>query len=641
MTAINIALNNQSVVDDLVSCEIIHNAGDFCKAMRLEFETQYWWSQCDPTDNNNFGELIFKVIIGDDTFEFLCEERETVSKKDGLGFTVWGRSKQALLASPYSKTITDTDDTSHPWQTDNIQVSTLIAYVIANYCSYSVTVTWNASLENFIIYKDTFSASRQSPIEVISSMAQVIGAELVAQNDGSLLIEPYTVSEGSSTESFNDLDDIIQLSESIDYPSGDSAVTIYGYEDPSADTIASIETETISDSTTVLPGVDHLFKVYYYHSDGNKKPRIQFRDSYGIINADDELDIYLLSDDSLVEDLSVLNGDVYGIRELGTETITETVELYWGQGNKSKTPADGNMLVEGDVTLPFATQEVSYDVNYITFWIRSGAEQEHKAFLYFDDESANNVYTFTVTVSTADVCSGLTLEWKAGTPAPIGVSYANIGIAVYNPSGLELSDSYCNFGVTPTYDRTSTEVFTTVEVFFQNGEATLNYPVFSLTDISWHDTSVNPDIIWQKGSKVLRVNEFVDVDEHYYVTADITYTTEYDIYIVRVPGSGLWGENMQIWFAFGECDTVAISGILTITGVSGTTGDLTVRAISGNSRISTVAVYIDNVLKGWTDTTGELLIENIPIGDHTIKYVKSGYVVHTATITIYEGSQTN
>ena len=44
------------------------------------------------------------------------------------------------------------------------------------------------------------------------------------------------------------------------------------------------------------------------------------------------------------------------------------------------------------------------------------------------------------------------------------------------------------------------------------------------------------------------------------------------------------------------------------------------------SELQTVSVYLDTVLKGTTDTTGELSIAGVTVGGHELKLTKTGYI---------------
>ena len=44
------------------------------------------------------------------------------------------------------------------------------------------------------------------------------------------------------------------------------------------------------------------------------------------------------------------------------------------------------------------------------------------------------------------------------------------------------------------------------------------------------------------------------------------------------------------------------------------------------TELEDVSVYIDNVLKGTTDASGELDIDDVAVGGHTLKLTKTGYL---------------
>ena len=378
-TPVNIIIDNKTVLDNIVSCEIQQREGQFCRTVSLQFSSQSFWALCDPAIN--FGELRIKVVIGNTTYEFLAEERDSDVSTSGVAFSVWGRSEQALLARPYSENINDTDDTSHPWQTGNTTASAIISHIVTNYCPYSVTINWN--VDDFAVYEDTFSVSNQAPIDIISALANVVGAELKANADGSLSIEEYSVEEGTSLTSYTDLDDITQLNESIDYPSGYNAVTVYGYDSgagagdggggagASPNAHISVVDENV-DSTT-CQDEEHLVKVFYYHP--TLAPLCSFPDGS------------------------------YGARDSGTESITETVTLIWGRGNTRYPNLQGSTIVTGSTSIPITTTSVTYTARYKRFYLKASSVGSHTAMFYFSDQSDYSTYSFTV--------SDCSEEWDA------------------------------------------------------------------------------------------------------------------------------------------------------------------------------------------------------------------------------------
>lgn len=53
-----------------------------------------------------------------------------------------------------------------------------------------------------------------------------------------------------------------------------------------------------------------------------------------------------------------------------------------------------------------------------------------------------------------------------------------------------------------------------------------------------------------------------------------------------------------------------------------------------DTALETVSVYIDDVLEGTTDANGELTIDNVAVGTHTIKLTKTGYTDSDADVLL-------
>jgi len=572
-TPINIIIDNKSVIDDVIQCDIDQAEGQYCSSVSLSLKSKSFWALCDPT--TNFGTLRIKVIIGATTYQFLVEERDTTPSRAGVAFTVWGRSKQALLSKPYSKTINDTDDTSHPWQNGNTTASAIVAYVVSNYCSYSVTVNWNAG--DFAVYEDSFSVSNQSPVDVISSLAGVIGAELVAAADGSLSIEAYSVAEGASVQSYNDLDDITQLNESIDYPSGYNAVTVYGYGSGGSSVNATISAERTDDDIsdedddTIYPGRAHTVRVYYYHSQGDTPT-------------------YSFPEGSCQQSGS------------GVESITEDVTLIFGKGNTSKTNTNGETAVTGDTSIPITTISVTYNVNYQDYSIRGGAVETYNVLFYFADKSAYAVYSFSVVAAPGSddddgdntVCSrSILIENVSGTVVrgdsiDIRVYGRYVGVPSADPGNLD--------SLGPNKKRV------TETIILQNGVGNKSYP-----DID--------------GKTEYRNSAYVGWEFH---AEEISYIAPYSTYRYRFPlqSSG----TAVVWATpFGAgCEPTSITITASDAGTKDATLNISNWASSAN--VVGVTVDVDGEYVGDTDANGDISLPGIAVGDHTVKLTKDGYL---------------
>jgi len=90
MIPINITIDGQSVLDELVSCSFQMDDMSYCWTINLELKSKQFWNACDP--NERVGVPRIKLIIGDDVYSFLCEERSTSREKE-FSMSVWGRTE--------------------------------------------------------------------------------------------------------------------------------------------------------------------------------------------------------------------------------------------------------------------------------------------------------------------------------------------------------------------------------------------------------------------------------------------------------------------------------------------------------------------------------------------------------------------
>jgi len=586
MIPVNVIIDNKTVIDDLVSCEIQQREGDFCNSASIELKSQQFWELCDPT--TDFGELRLKIVIGNTTYEFLCEERESNVSPAGIGFKVWGRSKQALLATPYSQTITDTGDTSHPWQTGDTTAQAIISHVVSNYCS-SVTVNWN--VDDFPVYQDTFSVSNQSSLDIISSLATAIGAELKAHTDGSLSVETYSIEEGTSLVSYTDLDKIVELNENIEYPSGYNAVTVYGY-DEAAKKDSYLNATDDNDEDTTCENAEHYVKVYYYHTD--------------------------------LEPLCYFPDGTYGERGSGSESITETVELVWGQGNTTYPNTEGETEVTGDASIQYTTVEVTYSVYYKNFYLRASSENNYSAFFYFSDQTTYTIYRFTVESCLLDP-SEIVLAWEdSSTKVPGDTVYAK----VYNV-GLTITEAYNSAGTSVTVHTASQQEYIEDEdITITNGEAQLTYPLDSGLTITYCQQGITGDPIVNVNFRDLSVNEFKDNSEFYIVYAKVSYYTRYIKYQMTIPES--YACNFfNAWF-YVQQDGFALSVLTIAFGVAADESlvpyQLLVRDYCSDEIVPGMHVWLNGVDKGETDADGYVSLGNLlPGASYTLKMTKDEY----------------
>jgi hypothetical protein len=611
-TSLNVTIDNQTILDSLVSCKINRNEGDFVFSALLEMRSLDFWDQCDPS--NKWGTLRLKVIIGDTTYQFLIEERDSAVEKDGVSFTVWGRSKQALLDKPYSKTIIDTSATTHPWQTGNALASAIVSYVVANYCSYGVTVNWN--VEDFLVYQNTLASGGSSPKDIIVNLAQAIGAELVANDDGSLSIESYSVVEGDSVASYTDLDDIVQLDESIEHSSGFNAVTVYGYDtNPEKQPFISVPSELWS--TNELERTTNLRSVY----DGSSTVFL----AYHYL-----LDIYYYSPRGLSLSTYFPTGTIAAFGNPQTIEISETVMLTWGKGNQTYPDLQGDTEIIGDTTVPYAYVGVTYTTRYQTFSFRPGLQGTHKIMFYFSDKSMYIEYRMSIVVQTTldAFVNDSVVQWESDT-YQVGTT---LRIRVYNPALVSITNMDNTAGTSITRTSLNNEREITELINFVEGVASLTYPFYSNLSVSWRGkyySAFKP--IVKVGSRVIRHNELMISGVYKYAQANITYRTRYDVYSFSLPSS-FNASEIYVWFTFDDDNIGTQVDRADVAGQSEETApaqykDITfiIKDYTTETVLSGVNIYVDGVYKGLTDSDGKLTVRNVAVGDHTLRMTKANY----------------
>lgn len=600
---INVVIDNESVADELVSCEISGGEGDFCLSVSLELKSQLFWSNCDPSANQ--GELRIKVVIGSNTYEFLCEERTTTLEPDSVGFRVWGRSKQAYLGEGYADSINDTESTSHPWQTGNVKVSDIISHLLTNYVSQTVTVNWNAL--DYIVYQNVLSLSEQYPIDVIRMLANSIGAEIIANADGSLSIETYSVEEGVSVESYTDLDDIIVLDENVDKSKGYNSVVVSGYDSGSkaspymALSVIGTTWRSFSEDGTIYLYRDLYLRLYHYHPDN-------------------------------VAIISYFPDGTVEVSGTGLQEVTEYVNLVWGKGNTTYPKEDGTTEVSGDEEIPFTYVEVTYNRRYTDYYIPGGALlvlSSYRVMWYFEDKSAHATYSPTLEdpveegtepgtgVGGWGICGSIVIVDDSGGSVDAGQT---ADIKVYSPAS-DVTSAVNSEGSSVNRSSSGKTETKSESITFTNGEGTLSFPVKSDVNVSGTGAP-----LWTLGSNKIFVNEWRDNPSYASMTRTVSYKTEYETWSTSVPQDC---QEPIITINFGFSGGCTGSVTISVNPADEEESDqrttyFTIKNYVGGTVLEGVSIYVDNIFKGVTNADGQLSVD-LPIGDHILKMTKPGY----------------
>ena len=675
---INITLDGQTILDEMVACSISFDSRSYCYTVDIGLQSTIFWNLCNPDTNR--GSLRLLVYMGSATYSFLLEERDTAVKVEGVAFSVWGRSKQALLSAPHSGIIIDRDKagaggpvTNHPWQnqTQPVAVSTFFSTILS-YCPYTVTFQWNVL--DYQVMEDSFSVNGQTPIEVIESLASVIGAQLVAHVDGSLTVEYFSVdsSVASSVQAYTDLDDIIALDEVAVPPSGFDCVVVYGYDSGMDCYMAAERFDVDADPTTpfpdILPGVGHIVRVYHYHESGDP---VLFDFDKGACS-------FISS---------------------GVESITEDIQVIFGSGNTTKPDLSGITEVKGNPLDALEVRSVTYSTAYSDYSVSATPDGDYIMMFYFADESCYSIYSFTVISTVTDCCSAIRVElydftrdtnyYPHGWTNPIGPMTSMDTSFIYrlttNTNSVRpiyrfwisnkgkgdqdtgiypgdvvsfqvfrgtypVRDAYATCGQTPTLIQAGLTLNIQEELSFDNGEASASYIIDPGTlSIAGCDISS----AYTYTCNTITIPAYIDVDSEHHNLGIVSYTTTYDEWKVTIPGFGrtLGGgnilpfpgtfpfENFIVWFYFVGCpDPVSLA--LTISDPQAGGGPtpppspppvlkdvtLIIKDWATDAVVPGAYVAVDGILTGYTDSIGTITFLNVPVGSHTLFITKTGYL---------------
>jgi len=621
MIPINIIINSESAIDDVVSCSVGMQENSFCYTLNLELGSQKFWEQCDP--NTNVGELRIKVVIGNDTYNFLCEERSLSVSSNSVGFSVWGRSKQALLSEPYSETISDTETTSHSWQADSVHVSDVISYVVGG---SGVSVDWGVN--DFLIYKDSFSVSNKSPIQIISDLANVLGAQITPLQDGSIKVESYSVVGNETIAArYNSLDDIFDMAESVDLQSGYNAVKLYGFGDiitEDSPVYVDDDNSDISDEFLVGELDDREFGSFLSTTIDSESTATQPR---GVQKVD-----VLFYHSGDIRPIVYMDNGSYKSTAYGIKSITEDVVFIWGAGHTSAPYSRNKTELVSDSSIPFKIIEVTYKIRYVIYELRSPSEEGpfHTLFTFADKSESSLIITTVVddSIEKWNVCASVIVEKQ-----PVTIM-RKATVFVY---GLVDPISMQNSAGAPVEFKKIDVSEKTEEVVFVDGVANTIYPIDSIVSCS---PDVNPS--FKQGFNNLLKQGYVGSVADYSIPVVITYRTAYRVYDSYVPLT--WRNAVfDVWFEFSACGIKTVSFDRTSDNLlfvgagsyaiaySGSWEEkvditISIKDYVSDITVSEATIYIDGRYKGESDSEGLLNVPAISVGDHTIKIIADGYI---------------
>lgn len=604
-----VTLDGEDITRLVTECSV-DMSGGFCLSVSVAMSSNEKWAACRP--DIRFGELRIVLTVGEESLSFLLEDRGTSRTQKGISYNVWGRSAHALLGLPFSGIIRDSETSGHVWQIDDTGEDTAAEYITSGEAvAYALTsahpnapdVVWEA--DEFRFAKGTFSASG-SPLDIIRSLADVTGAQLHADPDGTLRVIEYQTG-GEPVESCNDMDHITVLNESFQVTAGYDAVTVIGYSedldtgDPTGDSTdengESTETEAVDRYIEVdtgdrqaLPDVKIPVRLWVYPPD---IPSVQ------AVEAD-------------------VSCEFVGTPE--PKLIAETVALKWGVGHTSRPDTDGETLITGDASLPYAVQEAEYEAYRLDALVSGEKTGQKRVVFYYPDTKDTASFDFTVIdaetgayPATGIIGSPVEIDPETGEPVtedyedPVSASGAwdycgsyvietlseeslSVPNAAFGPVDIEIYQVIVYGKDKPVTVRTSEPGVSSIykyrrgkdvteAVSFSDGKGSLSYPLYSAPQSVKIDGEDFP-VQWAVGSKNICCQGAGNA------TATVSYSPSGWVYEAQ-PNAGL--VTFKFIFEIQDCE----EKVFDVKG--GGDGLILVQRVTGNMTTALGYVHTINV----------------------------------------------
>lgn len=204
----DVKFNAVSIRDQIVSFTIRESKGMYVRELTLvsadpAFYTQFSYSDL-PTATV---EVLTKTGVDwVSQGEFYIEKPVIAANEDGTTSPgVWGRSGSAKTGQPFAQKI------SKYWERDTTFNS--VVNEMAVLCGITITL----EVDDYNIVANTYVVDNLYPIDVITELADFIGAYVSCTNDGNLVIKEDTFHPLVATHTVTD-DDIVDVSENQELP---------------------------------------------------------------------------------------------------------------------------------------------------------------------------------------------------------------------------------------------------------------------------------------------------------------------------------------------------------------------------------------------------------------------------------------
>lgn len=263
-----IRIDNVSVYEYVESVDLSFSEDDYVNQVTINFNVKgedLFGTLCDP--EINFGLERISIGIDSTSFDFLLEKRTSSIDSENISFSVWGRSKAALLDVPYANPFLADSTATIDIAANNYLASNIMSKVIGYTDLGGITISLQYDIEDFIVYGDQFITENKSAIQIINELAKVTGGRVRSDINGDLIVEyrPFSTAFTSPVIEYTDIDTVFQLDESIEHPPGYNRVRVLGFspEDlAGAGATLNIELDDDYDQTCIVANQEVYIRIY-------------------------------------------------------------------------------------------------------------------------------------------------------------------------------------------------------------------------------------------------------------------------------------------------------------------------------------------------------------------------------------------
>jgi hypothetical protein len=259
----SIKIDGTSLHEYIEAVNINMQEDNYVNEVSIDFNKDSWSlynTICDPATNRGTERIV--ITLNGVDYKFLLEKRSSSMTNEGKVFSVWGRSKAALLDLPYAVPITDSEDSTNYWQSP---IYARTASEIVNHLLAGTGISVQFLIDDFTVYSTNFSVANETPIQIINRLVGVPGGRVRSDVDGNLIIDYKEYGTDFNADlpaiEFTDIDEIVQLDEEIIEPPGYNRVRVVGYEE-GIDTADKTITIELVDDACVAKGQEFDVKVY-------------------------------------------------------------------------------------------------------------------------------------------------------------------------------------------------------------------------------------------------------------------------------------------------------------------------------------------------------------------------------------------